>query len=38
MFGLEQKKWDGLDWFLLLVIEWPYLFLRKWIRGIPKGD
>ena len=28
------KKWDGVDWFLLLALQWPYFFLRKWIRGI----
>ncbi len=32
--GGSGKKWDGIDWFLLLALQWPYFFLRKWIRGI----
>ncbi len=32
--GGSGKKWDLVDWFLLLALQWPYFFLRKWIRGV----
>lgn len=31
-------KWDGVDWFLLLVLGWIYFFIRKWIRGIKDAE